>query len=74
MDRQNHTAKITGAQAQNFNPPITDDGSHRELEFAWWWLHLGNKPAKFTAFNSRVEALTSRWKTGLKRRGLGPAT
>lgn len=74
MEGQNHTAKITGSQPRNLNPLIISDGSHRELEFGWWWLHLGNKPAKFTAFNSRAEALTSRWSAGLKRRGLAPAT
>lgn len=74
MSQQRHTAKITGSRARNLNPLIIDDGSHRELEFAWWWLHLGNRPAKFTAFNSRAEALTSRWGVGMKQRGLAPAT
>ncbi|GFZ83233.1 DUF159 family protein [Nesterenkonia alkaliphila] len=74
MRVQNHTAKITGRHERNLNPLIVDYGDHRVLEFAWWWLHLGNQPAKFAAFNSRAEALTSTWRPGLAQRGLAPAT
>lgn len=74
MSEQNHAAKITGRQARNLNPLIIDEGDHRRLKFAWWWLHLGDRPAKFNAFNSRAESLTSRWKAGMKQRGIAPAT
>lgn len=66
--RENHRSPCPEPQ-----PLIIDGVSHREREFAWW-LHLGNKPAEFTAFNSRAEALTSRWGVGMKQRGFAPAT
>lgn len=74
MRDQDHTAKITGARARNLNPLIIDLGDHRRLGLAWWWLHLGGKPAKFSAFNSRDDALTRRWSAGLHQRALAPAT
>lgn len=74
MREQGHTAKITGSRARNLNPIIISSGDHRRVELAWWWLHFGGKPAKFSAFNSRADALTRRWKAGLHQRGLAPAT
>lgn len=46
----------------------------RLLEQGWWWLHVGGRPAKFSAFNSRDDALTRRWKLAFQRRALLPAT
>ncbi|MGO3147982.1 MAG: SOS response-associated peptidase family protein [Leucobacter sp.] len=59
----------------NLNPIIwqADDGERR-LDLAWWWLHVGGQPAKFTAFNSRDDALTKKWKTPFQHRALLPAT
>lgn len=71
-------AKITGKKSVNLNPLITaDETGHRELNLAWWWIHVGNEPAKFSAFNARDDKLlTSRvWKTPFREhRALAPAT
>ncbi|MGN0095948.1 MAG: SOS response-associated peptidase family protein [Corynebacterium sp.] len=71
-------AKITGKKALNLNPLITsDEDGHRELNLAWWWIHVGNEPAKFSAFNARDDKLlTSRvWKMPFREhRALAPAT
>lgn len=74
MDDQGNTAKITGRNKRNLNPLIREIDQERHLEFAWWWLHVGGKPAEFSAFNSRDDKLASRWKTGFQARALLPAT
>lgn len=72
--RYHHSARITGRQARNLNPVITVRAGRRELDFGWWWLHLGGHPAPFSAFNSRDDRLTTRWRRPFQRRGLVPAT
>lgn len=78
MAQRGGTAKITGKKAVNLNPLITADAEgRRQLELAWWWIHVGNAPAKFSAFNARDDKLlTSRvWKGPFARhRALAPAT
>lgn len=74
MDQHRHTAQITGKNKHNLNPLIRQEAGQRQLEFAWWWLHLGGKPAEFSAFNSRDDKLVSRWKKGFQQRALLPAT
>ncbi|MEJ6549850.1 SOS response-associated peptidase family protein [Corynebacterium sp. USCH3] len=78
MDDRGGTAKITGKKARNLNPLITaDEDGHRELDLAWWWIHLGNQPAEFSAFNARDDRLLSSraWKGPFKQhRALAPAT
>ena len=74
MDQHRHTARITGKNKHNLNPLIRQEAGRRQLEFAWWWLHLGGKPAEFSAFNSRDDKLVSRWKKGFQQRALLPAT
>ena len=71
---QRNTARITGKNARNFNPLIRDTGSGRELHYGWWWLWVGGAPAKFSAFNSRDDALTRRWRGAFQTRALLPAT
>lgn len=91
MDQRAGTAKITGRKARNLNPLITAKAStasdhtapddtapegKRQLDLAWWWLHLGNEPAQFSAFNARDDKLLhSRvWKKPFaQHRGLAPA-
>ncbi|MGP9611402.1 SOS response-associated peptidase family protein [Corynebacterium sp. AOP36-E1-14] len=77
MDERGGTAKITGAKARNLNPLITaDEDGHREVDLAWWWIHLGGKPAEFSAFNARDDKLLSSrvWKGPFKQhRALAPA-
>lgn len=58
----------------NLNPVIYVDETVREMELAWWWHHVGGKPAQYTAFNSRDDALTTKWKSPFQRRALLPAT
>lgn len=58
----------------NLNPVIYVDETGREMELAWWWHHVGGKPAQYTAFNSRDDALTTKWKSPFQRRALLPAT
>lgn len=74
MRENDHTARITGVNARNLNPLIIIESGRRHLEFAWWWLHLGNKPARFSAFNSRDDALIRRWRSPFQHRALIPAT
>lgn len=76
MLEQSATAKITGRKALNFNPLIRADAAgSRELSFAWWWLWLdGRGPAKFSAFNSRDDALVRSWSRPFQRRALLPAS
>lgn len=76
MDQRSGTAKITGRKARNLNPLITAPEGKRQLDLAWWWLHLGNEPAQFSAFNARDDKLLhSRvWKKPFaQHRGLAPA-
>lgn len=47
----------TQKRGTNLNPLILADEGERRIELAWWWLHVGGVPAKFTAFNSRDDAL-----------------
>lgn len=65
-------AKITGPRALNFNPIIR--GLEHDVELAWWWLWRGGAKAKFSAFNSREDALTRSWKAPFQRRALLPAS
>lgn len=78
IDQRNGTAKITGKKALNLNPLITADAEgKRELHLAWWWLHIANEPAKFSAFNARDDKLLSSrvWKNPFRaHRALAPAT
>lgn len=74
MREQQHTARITGKNARNLNPLITGTDTGRQMDFAWWWLHLGGKPAKLSAFNSRADALMSKWRTAFQHRAIAPAT
>lgn len=69
-----NTARITGRHAQNLNPLICAPDGRRRLEFAWWWLHVGNEPARFSAFNSRDDRLIAKWRRPFQRRALLPAT
>lgn len=72
--QRNSTATITGKNERNLNPLIREVAAERRLEFGWWWLHLGGKPAEFSAFNSRDDKLVSRWKAGFQNRAVLPAT
>lgn len=75
MQRWDGTAKITGKNARNLNPLIRVADAHRQLDFAWWWLHIGGAPATYSAFNSRDDKLTRNWAEPFKhRRALLPAT
>lgn len=78
IERRGGNAKITGKKAVNLNPLITaDESGHRALNLAWWWIHVGNEPAKFSAFNARDDRLLSSrvWKTPFREhRALAPAT
>lgn len=58
----------------NLNPVIHVDHGARVLELAWWWFHVGGQPARFTAFNSRDDTLTTKWRAGFQHRALLPAT
>lgn len=69
-----NAARITGKNARNLNPIIVDGADGRDVEFAWWWLHLRGEPATFSAFNATVEKLGSSWRMGMARRALAPAT
>ncbi|MFW8567755.1 SOS response-associated peptidase family protein [Corynebacterium propinquum] len=76
MDQRSSTAKITGRKARNLNPLITAPEGERQLDLAWWWLHLGNEPAQFSAFNARDDKLlhSRMWKKPFaQHRGLDPA-
>ncbi|MDN5747245.1 MAG: SOS response-associated peptidase [Pseudonocardia sp.] len=74
MREQQHTARVTGKNARNLNPLITATETGRRMDFAWWWLHPGGQPAKFSAFNSRADALMSKWRTAFQHRAIAPAT
>lgn len=65
-------AKITGPTALNFNPIIR--GVDREVELAWWWLWRGGAKIKYSAFNSRDDALVKSWRPQFQRRALLPAS
>ncbi|MCT2087983.1 SOS response-associated peptidase [Micrococcus terreus] len=57
----------------NLHPLILPaEGSGRTLALAWWWLHVGGVPAKFQAFNSRDDALATKWKGPFQHRALIP--
>lgn len=73
MRQQGGRARITGRNARNLNPLIFVGERSLDLRFAWWWLHLGGSPAKFSAFNSRSDALTTKWRTAFQRRAIAPA-
>ncbi|MGN0094858.1 MAG: SOS response-associated peptidase family protein [Corynebacterium sp.] len=78
IEQRGGNAKITGKKAVNLNPLITsDEDGRRELNLAWWWIHVGNEPAQFSAFNARDDKLLSSrvWKTPFREhRALAPAT
>lgn len=75
MTERRHTAQITGRKAHNLNPLIVAGAAGwREVEMAWWWLHVRGRPAEFSAFNATVEKLTTSWRMGMARRALAPAT
>ncbi|MGP5622923.1 SOS response-associated peptidase family protein [Candidatus Corynebacterium faecigallinarum] len=78
IEQRGGNAKITGKKALNLNPLITsDETGHRELNLAWWWIHVGNEPAQFSAFNARDDKLLSSrvWKGPFREhRALAPAT
>ncbi|UOQ58083.1 SOS response-associated peptidase [Leucobacter allii] len=58
----------------NLNPIIWQDADgERRLDLAWWWLHVGGQPAKYTAFNSRDDALMSKWRKPFQHRAILPA-
>lgn len=57
----------------NLNPVLHAPQGERRLDLAWWWWHIGGRIAPYTAFNSRDDALTSKWKAGFQRRALLPA-
>ena len=57
----------------NLNPVISTDEGGRRVDLAWWWLHVGGVPAKFTAFNSRDDALATKWRAPFQRRAIIPA-
>lgn len=67
-------ARITGSKARNLNPLIRAGDGERELALAWWWLHVGGAPAKFTAFNARSDRLLSSWHGPFQHRALLPAS
>lgn len=58
----------------NLNPLVRVTDGNRVIELGWWWLHVGGKPAKFTAFNSRDDQLLARWRTPFQHRALLPAS
>lgn len=59
----------------NLNPLIwQDNAGGRRLDLAWWWLHVGGSPAKFTAFNSRDDQLVKKWRSPFQHRAILPAT
>lgn len=58
----------------NLNPIILNRDGERVLELAWWWFHVGGQPAPYTAFNSRDDTLLEKWRSGLFRRALLPAS
>lgn len=75
MNERDGRAKITGRNARNFNPLIRVVDSERQLDFAWWWLHVGGAPAEYSAFNARDDKLTRAWIASFKhRRAILPAT
>ena len=67
------TAKITGKNARNLNPVIRELDGRRRLDLAWWWLWRGDAPARFSAFNSRDDALLRSWRAPFQHRALLPA-
>lgn len=75
MRGHNGSAKITGKNARNLNPVIHTFDGGRDLALGWWWLWVGNAPAKFSAFNARDDNLLGRaWKSPFQRRAILPAT
>lgn len=78
IERRGGNAKITGKKAVNLNPLITaDESGDLALNLAWWWIHVGNEPATFSAFNARNDRLLQSrvWKGPCREhRALAPAT
>ncbi|MBL3700905.1 SOS response-associated peptidase family protein [Leucobacter luti] len=70
---QHSTARITGRNARNLNPLIHAGFGAPRVDLAWWWLHVGGAPAKFSAFNARADTLTRKWRDPLQRRAIIPA-
>lgn len=75
MREWNGKANTTRSQKRgvNINPLILPGGGSRRIELGWWWLHVGGSPAKFTAFNSRDDALVKKWSRPFQHRALIPA-
>lgn len=67
------TARITGRNARNMNPLIHSGFGVPRVDLAWWWLHVGGAPAKFSAFNAREDTLATKWRDPLQRRAIIPA-
>lgn len=67
-------AGITGKKALNLNPIIREVAGERRFDLAWWWLHVGGAPAKYTAFNARADRLLASWHQPFQQRALLPAT
>lgn len=74
LDEQHGEARITGRNARNLNPLIRRREAAPEVALAWWWLHVGGEPAKFTAFNSRSDRLLQSWREPFQHRALAPAS
>lgn len=78
IEQRHGTAKITGKRALNLNPLITADGEGgRQVDLAWWWIHVGGEPAKFSVFNARDDKLLQSrvWKGPFRQhRAIAPAT
>lgn len=69
-------AAITGSKAKNLNPLVHEGRGDRTLSLGWWWLWPDKHgPARFTAFNARVERLAQSavWRPAFQRRALLPA-
>lgn len=67
------TARITGRNARNLNPLIHAGYGAPRVDLAWWWLHVGGAPAKFSAFNAREDTLMTKWRDPAQRRAIIPA-
>lgn len=74
MAERRGVARITGKNARNLNPLVVADVRGRDVEMAWWWIHRGDQPAPYSAFNAKGETLTQKWRFALARRALAPAT
>lgn len=68
------TSRVRKDGRTNLNPVIWQDaGGMRRVDLGWWWLHVGGAPARFTAFNSRDDALLVKWREPFQHRAILPA-